>query len=275
MKRVGITEERMMTDARTDSLSYGDIVSIYIDEKRTFVIRLVRGGILGTDKGFIKHEHIVGKSFGEIVYTSRGAKAYIMPPILIDKLRLLKRTTQVIYPKDLSFMIYLSGIRPGSRVLEAGVGTGFLTISLANFVGPNGRIYGFDLNEGRIRILGEAMEILGYKDRVVLKVGDIRKPLDLRGLDAVFLDIPDPWNALQTIYEVLKPGFPVIMYVPTVNQLEKTVIALREHRGFLSVHAYELLLREYDVSKGATRPQTLMIGHTGYIVYARKVCCEK
>ena len=275
MKRVGITEERMMTDTRTDIITYGDIVSVYIDEKRNFVIRLVKGGILGTDKGFIKHDHIVGKSYGEFVRTSRGVKAYILPPILLDKLKLLKRTTQVIYPKDLSFMIYLSGITPGSHVVEAGVGTGFLTLSLASFVGPQGRVYGFDVNERRIRILKEALGVLGYEDRVELRVADIRRlQIDLPGIDAVFLDIPDPWNAIDTIYRVLKPGFPAIIYIPTVNQVEKTVLALREHGGFISIHAYELLLREYDVSKGATRPQTLMIGHTGYIIYARKVVCE-
>ncbi len=265
----------MMTDTRTDIITYGDVVSVYIDEKRNFVIRLVKGGILGTDKGFIKHDHIVGKSYGEFVRTSRGVKAYILPPILLDKLKLLKRTTQVIYPKDLSFMIYLSGITPGSHVVEAGVGTGFLTLSLASFVGPQGRVYGFDVNKRRIRILKEALDVLGYEDRVELRVADIRRlQIDLPGIDAVFLDIPDPWDAIDTIYRVLKPGFPAIIYVPTVNQVEKTVLALREHGGFISIHAYELLLREYDVSKGATRPQTLMIGHTGYIIYARKVVCE-
>lgn len=253
-------------------LKYGDIALVYIDDKRKYLIKLSEGGILGTDKGFIKHSEIIGRSYGDAVYTSRGYKAYILRPLLIDYyLAGFRRVTQVIYPKDSAFMIYLSGIKPGSKVLEAGVGTGFLTASLAYFVGENGKVYGFDVLEERIKNVYRNLETAGLVDRAVLRVGDVREPVDVPSVDAVFYDLPDPWNAVDTAYAVLKNASPLLIYVPTVNQVEKTVLTLRRHGGFIDIHTYEILLREYAVEEGATRPKTLMIGHTGYIIFARKV----
>ncbi|ABN69977.1 tRNA (adenine-57, 58-N(1)-) methyltransferase [Staphylothermus marinus F1] len=256
-----------------NSLNYGDLALIYIDSKRKYLVKLEEGKILGTDKGFIKHEDIIGKKYGDIIYTNRNVKAYILKPLLIDLLQGLKRVTQIIYPKDSSLMIYLSSITPGSLVLEAGVGSGFLTASLANFVGDSGKIIGFDIREDHLLKASENLEKLGFDRRVELILGDIREESIVvdEVFDAVFYDLPDPWNALNTAYRALKPSSPILIYVPTVNQIEKTVLSMREHGGFIDIHVYEVLLREYSVEKNATRPYTLMIGHTGYIVFARKI----
>ncbi len=251
-------------------VKYGDNVLVYIDEKRRFLIKVKSGGILGTDKGFIKHDELVGKTYGDSIKTSQGFKAYIYKPLLIDYQYVITRKTQIIYPKDAAFMIYLSGLKPGAKVLEAGVGSGFLTISLANFVGDTGKIYGFDINPKHLQVARENLEKIGLLDRVVLNEGDVRKGVELSDLDAVFYDLPDPWNALETAYKILKPSHPIIVYVPTVNQVEKTVIAMRKNKLFEDIHVYEILLREYDVEEGATRPKTTMIGHTGYIVFGRR-----
>ncbi|MET1160618.1 MAG: tRNA (adenine-N1)-methyltransferase [Thermoprotei archaeon] len=254
-----------------ERLRYGSIVSIYIDDKRKFVIKLGERGILGTDKGFVKHDDIVGKKYGDYVLTSQGYKAFLLRPLPQDYQYGIKRITQIIYPKDASLMIYLSGISCGSRVLEAGVGTGFLTINLARSVCTNGRVYGYDIVPEHLEVAKENLEKTGYIDRVELKLQDVRKGVKLSDIDAVFYDLPDPWNAIDTAYTVLKPSSPILIYVPTVNQVEKTVISLREHGGFIDIHVYETFVREYEVSPGATRPKTTMIGHTGYIIFARKV----
>ncbi len=252
-------------------LEPGDKVLVYIDEKRRFVIVLEEDGILGTDKGYIKHSDIIGRDIGEAVYTSRGFKAYLLKPTISDYLHVFKRATQVIYPKDSSLMIYLSGIGPGSRVVEAGVGTGFLTLSLANIVGDNGRVYGYDIKKQNLEIARRNLELAGLGSRVELYHADIRSGVHQRNVDAVFLDMPDPWNALEAVYKALKPSAPILVYVPTINQVEKTVLAMRRTNCFIAVKAMETLVREYIVNKEATRPKTLMIGHTGYIIFGRKV----
>lgn len=253
-----------------DILREGDSVLVHIDDKRRFLVILKHGEILGTDKGFIKHSDIIGKTYGDSVETSLGFKAYLYKPLLIDYQYVISRKTQIIYPKDAAFMIYLSGIKPGSRVLEAGVGSGFLTISLANFIGSDGKVYGYDIEPEFLEITRENLVKTGLINRVELREGDVRKSIDLRDLDAVFYDLPDPWSALETAYSVLKKLHPLIIYVPTINQVEKTVLTMRETGLFIDIHVYELLLREYNVEKNATRPKTTMIGHTGYVIFSRR-----
>ena len=254
-------------------LDYGDIVTIYIDQKRIYTIRLTKNNILGTDKGYIKHNNIVGKRYGEHIYTSQGVKAYLLKPLLIDYLHAINRVTQIIYPKDSSLMIYLSSINPDSKILEAGVGTGFLTISLANFISNRGKVIGFDIRKEHLEIAKHNLEKAGLIDKVQLVLGDIRDPSIVQEevFDTVFYDLPDPWNALETAYRALKPSMPILIYVPTVNQVEKTVVTMKKFSKFIDIHVYEVLLREYLAEKGATRPKTFMIGHTGYIVFARKI----
>jgi len=251
-------------------IKYGDKVLVYIDEKRRFLIEVKPNGILGTDKGFIKHESIIGREYGDLVETSLGVKAYIYKPLLVDVQHVISRKTQIIYPKDASLMIYLSSIKPGSRVLEAGVGSGCLTISLAHFIGDDGRVYGYDIVEEHLKTAEENLAKFGLLNRVVLKHGDVRTGVDVDDLDAVFYDLPDPWNALDTAYKALKPSSPIIVYVPTINQVEKTVLTMRSKGLFTDIHVYEVFLREIEVEENAVKPETTMIGHTGYIVFARR-----
>ncbi|MCD6301561.1 MAG: tRNA (adenine-N1)-methyltransferase [Staphylothermus sp.] len=254
-------------------LEYGDVVTIYIDPKRIYTIRITENKILGTDKGYIKHDDLAGKKYGEYIYTSQNVRAYLLKPLLIDYLQTIKRATQIIYPKDSSLIIYLSSINPSSKVLEAGVGSGFLTISIANFMSKRGKIIGFDIREEHLETARYNLEKAGLIDRVQLILGDIRDSsiVQEQAFDAVFYDLPDPWNALETAYHALKPSMPIVVYVPTVNQVEKTVVSMRKSSKFIDIRVYEVLLREYLVEEGATRPKSFMIGHTGYIIFARKI----
>ncbi len=268
-----------MSDARTERLlpmssviREGDDVLVVIDDKRRFVAKARRGGVLGTDKGVVRLDDVVGKPYGSTVETSLGARALVFKPLPHDYALLASRVTQIIYPKDAGLMIYLSGVKPGSRIGEAGVGSGALTIALASIIGETGILYGFDISEKSLENTRINLEKTGLLNRVRLQKHDVREPVKLpHALNAFFLDIPDPWNAVNTIAELLEPGGTLLAYIPTVNQVEKTVITLREHGGFADIHTYETLLREYKVEKNAVRPFTRMIGHTGYIVFARKL----
>jgi len=168
-------------------------------------------------------------------------------------------------------MIHLSGIGCGSRVGEAGVGSGALSIAIASVICDSGKLYGYDISERALKVARENLEKAGLLHRVVLAKRDVREELDVGSLDAFFLDIPDPWNAVNSVSRALNPSAPLLAYVPTVNQVEKTVLALRESDLFRDIHVYEVLLREYSVEKNAVRPKTRMIGHTGYIIFARRV----
>jgi tRNA (adenine57-N1/adenine58-N1)-methyltransferase len=249
----------------------GESVLVYIDDKRKFTVKLERGRVLGTDKGFISHDVLIGLPYGSPVKTSTGVQAYLLKPLRQDYLYGILRSTQIIYPKDAALMIYLSGIGCGSRVGEAGVGSGALSIAIASIICDEGRLYGYDISERALEVARGNLEMAGLLHRVILSKRDVREGIDVDSLDAFFLDIPDPWNAIKTVSISLKPSSPLLAYVPTVNQVEKTVLALRGSGVFRDIHVYEVLLREYSVEKDAVRPKTRMIGHTGYIIFARRV----
>jgi len=253
-------------------ISEDDWVLIYIDERRVFLVRVEKGKRFESDKGVILLDDLIGLEYGSTITLSTGTRAFVLKPIFHDFFLKYKRLTQVIYPKDLGYIIFLSGISSGSRVLEAGVGTGFLTTTLANIVRPTGKVYAYEIRREFYENAIRNLRISGLLEYVDIRLGSVEEAKnELRDLDAVFLDLPDPWRYVNVVYTVLKPSRPLIVFIPTVNQVEKTVLALREHGGFIDIHAYELLLREYQVKEGATRPRSYMIGHTGFIVFARKV----
>ena len=263
-----IDEERLQSRA----VKEGDYVLLYIDSRRKRLVKIRRGAVISSDKGVVKHDEIIGKEWGGSVTLSTGTKAYILKPTFYDLLlNLPKRVTQVIYPKDIALMVMLSGIGHGSKVLEGGVGTGFLTAALARSVGPQGHVYCYELREEFAEVARRNLELLGLSDRVTMKVGDVRKDVTEVGLDAAFLDIPDPWNALGSLLRALKPTSPVLAFVPTVNQVIKMMKALEDQGIGVDVHIYELTLREYQPKSEALRPHTLMIGHTGYVIFFRLV----
>ena len=253
----------------------GDYILIYIDERRVFVTRVEKGKRFESDKGVLELEELVGLPYGVRVELSTGARALILKPLFYDFFMKYRRRTQVIYPKDLGFIIFLSGISSGSRVLEAGVGTGFLTTTLAHIVRPNGRVYAYEIRREFYENALRNLQMSGLLEYVDLRLGSVKNAEnELKDLDAAFLDLADPWNFIETVYKVVRPSASTIFFVPTVNQVEKTVLALRRHGGFTDIHAYEIMLREYQVKENATRPRPFMIGHTGYIVFARRVLLE-
>lgn len=253
-----------------EGIREGERVLVLLDGRK-FVIKVERGKILGTDRGYILHDRIIGLPYGSLVTTSLNVPALLLKPMRHDYIYGLRRKTQIIHPKDAAFMVYLSGIGPGSKVGEAGVGTGSLTIALASIVGDDGVVYGFDISDEALNVASTNLEVAGLKHRVKLLKRDVRGTVEVEPLDAFFLDMPDPWNALASVSRALKVSSPILVYVPTVNQVEKTVIAMRESRKYYDIHVYELLLREYSVERDSVRPSTRMIGHTGYIVFARRV----
>ncbi|ARM75798.1 tRNA (adenine-N1)-methyltransferase [Acidianus manzaensis] len=249
-------------------LKEGDPVTIWIDIKRVYLVKLTKGKRLDTDKGFLTHDSIIGKEYGDTIKMSRG-EALLLKPIPADIYTTFNRPSQVLYPKDVAYMIYISGIKPGDTIVEAGTGSGFLTISLAYAVGANGKIITYDIRQDMQDTAKFNASILNLIDRIEFKNKDIREGIDEKNVDAIFLDMPDPWNAVPRAYESLKSSSELIAFVPTVNQIEKTYLAMK-NQGFIDVHAEELIMREYQVKENATRPKNIGVIHTGYIIRGRK-----
>ncbi len=242
-----------------------------MDERRSKIFKVRKGDTIGTDKGILRVDDVIGKEWGSKVRLSTGAKAYLLKPTPVDfTMRGFRRVTQVIYPKDSSLMVTLSGIGYGSRVLESGIGTGFLTAILAHVVGDAGHVYAYEIREEFARVALRNLSMMGLAERVTVKVRDIKQGIDEEGLDAAFLDLPDPWEVLKLLPGSLKPSSSVLVFVPSVNQVIKTLAWLKKG-PYVDVRVYENMLREYQPVPEALRPQTISVTHTGYIIFARLV----
>lgn len=253
-------------------INEGDYVLIYIDSKRKRVVRVIRGGRFESDKGVLDLEKIVGLPYGSQVSLSTGIKAYLLRPLSIDLATRFRRVTQIVYPKDAGFMILLSGIGPGSYVLEIGVGSGHLTSFIANIVRPDGLVVGYEMRQECAKVALENLSKMGLDKYVTIKIADARQHLERpngRAFDAVFIDVPDPWNIYPKLREVARPSSPVITFLPTVNQIIKTIEFVESTKCGIDLRVYEIITREFEPNPIALRPRTLYIAHTGYIVFFR------
>ncbi|MEM4512959.1 MAG: tRNA (adenine-N1)-methyltransferase [Ignisphaera sp.] len=258
-----------------DNINFGDKVLIYFDHKRRWITRIEKSKTFSCDRGKISLENIVGLSYGAKVKTSTNFDAYILKPLLIDHIEKgLKRVTQVIYPKDQGFIVLLLSLSPGLRVLEIGVGTGSTTVVLANFVRPTGHVYGYEVREEFLNVAKKNIEELGLQEYVTFKHRNACEGIDERDIDAALIDVGDPWNILDNLHISLKPSAPVVFFIPSMNQIEKLYKALIDHGGFIDIRCYEVLVREIKLSRESIRPANLMVGHTGYIMFARKIVKE-
>jgi len=175
----------------------------------------------------------------------------------------------VIYPKDAAMLILKCGIGPGSRVVEAGTGSGYFTALLAYYVRPSGVVFTYEIRGEFIEIARRNLELAGLLDYVVIKNKDIREGIDERCVDAVVLDMADPWLVVGHAYDALRSGGALACLLPTINQVERTFHEA-EKVGFTMLEVEEILVRSYKVKAGETRPSFRMVGHTGFLLFARK-----
>ncbi|KSW10701.1 protein methyltransferase [Pyrodictium occultum] len=255
-----------------DVVCEGCPVLLVLDERRRFLFRVERGRVQGSDRGVVRHDDLVGLRYGSWVRLSSGALALVLQPRLVDYMeRGLRRRSQVIYPKDHGLILMLLDLKPGARVLEIGVGSGYTTIVLAQAVGATGRVYSYEVRSDMLETARKNLETVGLLDRVELKHRDARLGVDEEGLDAAVVDMPDPWAVLPVLHRALRPGAGAVFFLPAVNQVSRLLSAMDLRGGWAETRVYEVLLREYEPRGDALRPKTTMIAHTGYLVYARRV----
>lgn len=246
----------------------GQDILLYLDSKRTYLVRVQRNKRFHTHKGFLNMNEILDKRFGDSIISSTGERFFLLRPEVRDYARKSTRRTQVMYQKDMAQVVFISGICSRSRVVEAGTGSGSLTMVLANQVKPEGKIYSYDLRRERQKTAGKNLERAGLLSYVELKQGDLTKGIDESEVDAVILDLATPWLVVSHAKDALKLSSSFISFSPTIEQVVKTVEELERH-SFVDIRTAEFLMRRYRVKRNMTRPETLMTGHTGYLVSAR------
>ncbi len=205
---------------------------------------------------------------GEIKIGTR--KFYVLRSNLYDYVETINRKAQIISLKDSSYIIARCGIRSGMRVVEAGAGSGAMSIALLYFVHPDGKVYTYELREDFAKIARKNVELAGLEENWELKIGDVRYEVKERNLDAFILDIPDPWNAIDMAYRSLRPSGCVAAYVPTYNQLERVYREMLS-LNFVDLEACEIIKRNIVVGELGTRPDNVEVAHTGFMVFARKL----
>ncbi|MCX8162768.1 MAG: tRNA (adenine-N1)-methyltransferase [Candidatus Bathyarchaeota archaeon] len=252
----------------------GEYALLLLDRRRRYLVKLEKGKRFHTHRGFLDLDQIIGRPEGVAIESSMGVDFYVFKPSLWDYVESYERPTQILYPKDIGFILVYADIGPGCRVLEAGVGSGALTSFLAYHIRPTGRVYGYDVNPRFIEVARRNLERTGLLGYVELKLGDVYKGVDERDIDVAILDVPSPWLAIDPVYRSLKPGGFFVSFSPTIDQVEKLVESIEAHRGFIVLNVLESFTRSYKVRRGETRPETTMIAHTGYLLFARKLSLQ-
>ena len=236
-------------------------------------IALVPGKDFHTHKGSVPHDGLIGRPEGTVVTTTGGVAYLALRPLLADYVLSMPRGAAVVYPKDAGQVVHMADIFPGARVVEAGVGSGALTMSLLRAVGDDGLVSSYERRADFAEVARENVESFfgGPHPAWRLTIGDLAESLVETEVDRVVLDMLAPWECLDAVSRALLPGGVVIAYVATATQLSRTAEALREHGTFTEPHAWESLVRGWHLEGLAVRPEHRMVGHTGFLVSARRL----
>jgi tRNA (adenine57-N1/adenine58-N1)-methyltransferase len=272
----GESDPRAYAGVGSGPLRPGERVTLTDAKGRKHSVLLAEGGVFHTSKGGIAHDDLLGGPEG-VVVQSHGGTAYLaLRPLLADVTVAMPRGAAVVYPKDAAQIVGGADVFPGARVIEAGVGSGALTISLLRAVGPTGRLISYERRDDFAAIARKNVEnFLGRTHPGWdLRVGDLveRLAADPPGeVDRIILDMLAPWDCVDAAAETLVPGGVLCAYVATTTQLARTVETIRVHTGFTEPEATESLVRGWHAEGLAVRPQHAMVGHTGFLIFARRL----
>ncbi len=256
-----------------DTIKEGDRILLFWDQRRQWLIDAEKVRQFHTHKGIVKLADVIGKRYGDRVQSSLGLDFLLLRPTTYDFIDHVARPTQIMYPKDIGFIILKLGLCSGKVVVEAGTGSGAMTLAMANAVKPDGHVYSYDVRERFLESAKRTLKRHEFDRYVTLRLHDVKTGFEQSHVDAALIDLGEPWAVVPRAWEALLGGAPIASFSPTTNQVERTVMAL--HDGFVNIQTYECLLREIRAEQGKTRPATMMIGHTGYVTFANKINRDK
>jgi tRNA (adenine57-N1/adenine58-N1)-methyltransferase len=248
----------------------GDIAMLVSQDMKHVITLLEPDQISQTHHGVIEHNDLIGKPWGSRVESHLGVEYFLVKPTMRDMLVNLKRRSQIIFPKDIGYILMRLNVGPGSTVIEAGTGSGALTVALAWSVGAAGRVISFDRREDMQTLARQNLAQLQLDSRVNLHLADIEHGFLDEQAPALFMDIPNPEDYLPQVRQALLPGGTLGAFLPTTNQVSRLLQGLRDH-DFAMLDVCEIILRFYKIVPQRVRPVDRMVAHTGYLVFGRRI----
>ena len=257
-------------------LQAGDTVLLVDSKGRHFLLKLDPERTFQYHQGAIAHSDLIGRNDGSWVTSSSGGQMLLLRPRLADYILKMKRGAQVVYPKDLGPILIYADIGPGMTVLEAGTGSGALTLALTRAVGRDGSVTSVEMRDDHAAHARKAIErwFGGVPDNLSLITGDVAEQVEVAEPDRIVLDLPDPSDTLLAAAKHQPPGGGFFAYLPTVPQVEKLVKEARDTGRFAEIEVKEFMVRDWNVKGRSVRPEHQMIGHTGFLVFMRRIEAE-
>ena len=250
-------------------------VLFHYSHSKKWLVKVERGRELDTHIGVLKHEDAIGKEYGSRIMTDKSKHVYLLRPTPYDHVMKRRHGTQIVYPKEIGYVVARAGIGGGQRILEIGAGGGSFTSFVANIVKPRGHVFSFDADES-VKIAQKSVDRAGVSKYVSLHNTDIREldanadEMPVHDADVVLINLDDPWEVVPHVRRMLCGSGCVLALCPTMNQLERLTASLARN-GFVDIETTEQIVRNIEARPGKTRHSFDWIEHTAYLCFARKV----
>ncbi|WP_303173302.1 tRNA (adenine-N1)-methyltransferase [uncultured Desulfovibrio sp.] len=254
-------------------IPYGSLVVFVTPKGRRYIKRLEEGRDWHSNDGTLPAAQVAALDFGSETSTTLGVPIRVLEATLFDRLQGIKRQTQIIYAKDIAYICLRLGSGPGRTIIEAGCGSGGLTVGFSWFCGPTGKVVSHDAREEFTRLARRNLDWAGVGGNVELHHRDVAEGFAVSGADALFLDVRTPWEYLKQAVEAVKPGASLGFLLPTVDQVGKLLLGL-EQGPFAETEVCEILIRRWKPVADRLRPEDRMTAHTGFLVFCRQQECS-
>ncbi|HOJ88686.1 MAG TPA: tRNA (adenine-N1)-methyltransferase [Pseudothermotoga sp.] len=244
-----------------------DRVILAFEDGSNFIVQIQETSF-GTHKGVVDLANLIGKPYGSKCESRNGNYFRIMRPRLVDEIFKMNRRTQIVYPKDIGYILLMLDVKEGDTVIDAGVGSGAMCAALARCVGPSGKVFAYEKREDFKTLAESNLSKWGLLQRVTIKLKDIADGFD-EVVDAIFLDVPDLWNYVRNCYDALVGSGNLGIVCPTTNQVQMVLEELQKY-SFIDLEVWESLFRQYKPVAERLRPFDRMVAHTAFMIFARK-----